>query len=110
MHYAITWNGIETNPSGDASLGKEKAPLLQFIFWLKKKSGLINFFYICYHAGGSTEHLPRPKVKRRNEDSSPCATQLQRKEKLFSQVKWGHTMGVPVNLHPLTPSSFPLPL
>ena len=27
-------------------------------------------FYICYHAGGSTEHLPRPKVKRRSEESS----------------------------------------
>ena len=29
------------------------------------------FFNICYHAGGSTERLPRPKVKRRNEESSP---------------------------------------
>ena len=28
------------------------------------------FFYICYHAGGSTKHLPRPKVKRRDEESS----------------------------------------
>ena len=29
------------------------------------------FFYICYHAGGSTKHLLRPKVKRRYEGSSP---------------------------------------
>ena len=29
------------------------------------------FFYICYHAGGSTKHLPRPEVKRRKEESSP---------------------------------------
>ena len=28
------------------------------------------FFYICYRAGGSTKHLPRPKVKRRDEESS----------------------------------------
>ena len=27
-------------------------------------------FYICYHAGGSTKHLPRPEVKRRKEESS----------------------------------------
>ena len=28
------------------------------------------FFYICYHAGGSTEHLPRPEVKCPKEESS----------------------------------------
>ena len=32
-------------------------------------SGLM-VFYICYHAGGSTKHLPRPEVKRRKEESS----------------------------------------
>ena len=29
------------------------------------------FFYICYHGGGSTKHFRRPKVKRRDEESSP---------------------------------------
>ena len=33
-------------------------------------SGLIFFFTICYHAGGSTKHLRWPKVKRRDEESS----------------------------------------
>ena len=35
-------SGLEKNSSGDVSLGKEKAPLLQRIFWLKK-SGLMTF-------------------------------------------------------------------
>ena len=33
-------------------------------------SDLIIFFYICYHAGGSTKHFRWPKVKRRDEESS----------------------------------------
>ena len=33
-----------------------------------------DFFKICYHAGGSTEHLPRPKMKRRYEESPPSDT------------------------------------
>ena len=28
------------------------------------------FFFICYHAGGSTKHFRWPKVKRRDEESS----------------------------------------
>ena len=28
------------------------------------------FLFICYHAGRSTKHLRRPKVKRRDEESS----------------------------------------
>ena len=29
------------------------------------------FFHVCYHAGGSTKHLGQPKVRRRDEESSP---------------------------------------
>ena len=29
------------------------------------------FSFIRYHAGGSTKHLPPPKVKGRDEESSP---------------------------------------
>ena len=40
-----------------------------------------DFFKICYHAGGSTEHLPRPKMKRRNEESPPSDTSTPKKRK-----------------------------
>ena len=70
----IQWHEVASKPNslGDVSCGKEIAPLLQWICWLKK-SGLIFFlyFYICYHAGGCSKHLPRPEVKRRKEESSP---------------------------------------
>ena len=33
-------------------------------------SGLMIFFYICYHAGGSTKHLLQLKVKCHSEESS----------------------------------------
>ena len=66
MHNALARIGLATNYSGDVSLGKEKAPSLQWICWLKK-SGLM-IFYICYHAGDSTKHLPQPKVKRRDKE------------------------------------------
>ena len=42
IHNAMAQSGLEKNSSGDVSLGKEKAPLLQWIFWLKK-SGLMTF-------------------------------------------------------------------
>ena len=68
MHNAMTRSGLEANSSGDISVGKEKAPLLPNLEAQKIPSN--DFFYICYHAGGSTEHLPRPKVKRRAKESS----------------------------------------
>ena len=40
-----------------------------------------DFFKICCHAGGSTEHLPRPKMKRRDEESSPSDTSTPKKRK-----------------------------
>ena len=40
-----------------------------------------DFFKICYHAGGSTDHLPRPKMKRRNEESPPSDTSTPKKRK-----------------------------
>ena len=70
IHNAMTRSGLETNSSGDVSWGKEKAPLLQWIRCLKKSGLIFFFFYICYHAGGSTKHLPRSEVKRRKEESS----------------------------------------
>ena len=45
IHNAIARSGLEKNSSEDVSLWKEKAPLLQWIFWLKK-SGLITFLKI----------------------------------------------------------------
>ena len=44
-------------------------------------SGLIFFFTICYHAGGSTKHLRWPKVKRRDEESSPSDALISKKRK-----------------------------
>ena len=44
-------------------------------------SGLIFFFTICYHAGGSTKHLRWPKVKRRDEESSPSDALTPKKGK-----------------------------
>ena len=41
------------------------------------------FFYICYHAGGSTQHLPRPELKRRDEESSPNDALTPKKGKTF---------------------------
>ena len=50
-------------------------------------SGLIFFFTICYHAGGSTKHLRWPKVKRRDEESSPSDTLISKKRKSRSAGK-----------------------
>ena len=44
-------------------------------------SGLFFFFGICYHAGGSTKHLRWPKVKRRDEESSPSDALTPKKGK-----------------------------
>ena len=54
---------------------------------LAQKIRSYDIFYTCYHASGSTKHLHRPKVKRRNEDSPRVTPQLQGKEKLVSQIK-----------------------
>ena len=40
-----------------------------------------NFFHVCYHAGGSTKHLRRLKVKRRDEESSPSDALTPKKRK-----------------------------
>ena len=45
------------------------------------------FFTICYHAGGSTKHLRWPKVKRRDEESSPSDALISEKRKYRSAGK-----------------------
>ena len=47
----------------------------------------IYFFYICYHAGGSTKHLRPPKVKRRDEESSPSDALTPKERKTRSAGK-----------------------
>ena len=49
----------------------------------------IYFFYICYHAGGSIKHFRRPKVKRRDEESSPsdALTPKKRKTRLAGKMR-----------------------
>ena len=52
-------------------------------------SDLVIVFYICYHAGGSTKHLRPPKVKRRDEESSPsdALTPKKRKTRLAGKMR-----------------------
>ena len=87
MHDAMARIGLETNLSGDVSLRKEKAPLPQWICWLKESCQMI--FYICYHAGDFAKHLPRPKVKRRVKElfSSDALTPKKRKTLLEGKMR-----------------------
>ena len=70
-------------------------------------------FYICYHAGGSTKHLPRPEVKRCKEESSPkdALTPKEGKTRFAGKMRT-YLWACPVTPtpQPPTPSSFPLPL
>ena len=69
-----------------------------------------DFFKICYHAGGSTEHLPRPKMKRRNEESPPSdtSTPKKRKTRLDGEIMT-YLLPCPLNLTPPpNPIFFPL--
>ena len=70
---------------------------------LTQKTGPIIFFYIRYHAGGSTKHLPRPKVKRRNEDSprSDASTPKRRKTRFAGKMR------IYLWAYPLTPTPQP---
>ena len=79
----IQWHEVASKPNslGDVSRGKEIATLLPWICWLEKSDLIFFYFYICYHAGGSTKHLPRPEVKRRKEESSPKDALTQKKGK-----------------------------
>ena len=58
------------------------------------------FFYICYHAGGSTKHLPRSEVKRRDEESSLSDALTPKKGK----TRFASNMGTYSWACPLTPS------
>ena len=75
------------------------------------RSGLIIFFYIYYRAGGATKHFRRPKVKRRDEESSPsdALTPKKRKARLAGKMRT-YLWACPLTPHPQTSSSFPLPL
>ena len=72
-------------------------------------SDLVIVFYICYHAGGSTKHLRPPKVKRRDEESSPsdALTPKKRKTRLAGKMRT-YLWACPLTPTPPTPSSFSL--
>ena len=79
----MQWHEVASKPnsSGDVSWGKEIALLLQWMCWLEKSGPFFFSFYICYHARGSTKHLPRSEVKRRKEESSPMDALTPKKGK-----------------------------
>ena len=62
-------------------------------------------FNICYHAGGSTKHVCRPKAERRNEESSPsdALTPKKKKTRLAGKMR-NISMDVPVNPPPTPPN------
>ena len=108
----MQWHEVASKPnsSGDVSWEKEIAPLLLWICWLEKSGLIFFYFYICYHAGGSTKHLPRPEVKRRDEESSPkdALTPKEGKTRFAGKMRT-YLLVCPVTPPP-TPSSFLLPL
>ena len=80
MHNAMARIGLETNSLGDVSFGKSSIATMNLLAQ-NICSDLVIVFYICYHAGGSTKHLRPPKVKRRDEESSPSDTLTPKIEK-----------------------------
>ena len=70
---------------------------------------LISFFYICYHAGGSTKHFRWRKVKGRDEESSPSDTLTPKikKTRLAGKMRT-YLWACPLTPYPPTPSSFSL--
>ena len=63
-------------------------------------------FNICYHAGGSTKHVCRPKAERRNEESSPsdALTPKKKKTRLAGKMRT-YLWARPLTPTPPTPSS-----
>ena len=61
--------------------------------------------YICYHAGGSTKHFRRSKMKRRDEESSPsdALTPKKRKTRLAGKMRT-YLWACPVNPPPTPPN------
>ena len=80
MHNTMARIVLETNSSGDVSLGKGISSTVTMNL-LAQNCWSNYFFYICYRAGGSTKHLRRSKVKRRDEESPPCDTSTPKKGK-----------------------------
>ena len=69
---------------------KGKSSLATMNLWAQILcSGLIIFLFICFHAGRSTKHLRRPKVKRRDEESSPsdALTPKKRRTRLAGNIR-----------------------
>ena len=93
----------------DVLLGKEKAALLLTMSLLAQImcSGLIFFFTICYHAGGSTKHSRWPKVKHRDEESSPSDALTPKKRKTRLPGKRRRILWVCRQLPPLNPIVLP---
>ena len=83
MHNAMARIVLETNSSGDVSLGKDQAPLLQWTCWLKTSGLIISFTFVIMQVVLLNICLGQRRKKSRLQ----VAPQLQRKEKLVSQVR-----------------------
>ena len=71
MHNAMARSGLETKFLRRRFMRKGNSSIATMNLLVRKIWSNFFCFYICYHAGGSTKHLPRPEVKRREEESSP---------------------------------------
>ena len=91
----MQWHEVASKPnsSGDVSWEKEIAPLLLWICWLEK-SGLIFFIFTSVITQGVLLNICLGQRWNAVRKSRLRRTlQLQRKEKLVLQVKWGHIYG-----------------
>ena len=69
--------------------------------------GLIIFVHLLSYAGGSTKHLRRPKVKRRDEESSPSDALAPKKRKTRLAGKIRTYLWACRQLPPLNPIVLP---
>ena len=71
IHNAMARSGLETKFLRRRFMRKGNSSIATMNLLARKIWSNFFYFYICYHVGGSTKHLPRPEVKRREEESSP---------------------------------------
>ena len=113
MHNAMARSGLETKFLRRRFMRKGNSSIATMNLLARKIWSNFFYFYICYHAGGSTKHLPRPEVKRRKEESSPkdALTPKEGKTRFAGKMRT-YLWACPVTPtpQPPTPSSFPLPL